>query len=242
MKKPSKLSIVYLTICVFIISFTISILVLDKNNTEKITVSINNNYNIIDKNNKIEELQQIHNNNDIVGILSIPNTSIDEIVVKTTDNDYYLSHNIDKEYNIHGSIYMDYRINLDNSKKVIIFGHSSPGDDINTVPFNELEEYYSYDYYKEHKNINLILNNETRTYEIFSVYVETKDFSYMNLNFEDTDTWYNHILNLNSKSLYNTNISLEPTDEVLILQTCSNNKNYSKSKEKYLLVIAKRII
>ena len=58
----------------------------------------------------------------------------------------------------------------------------------------------------------------------------------MNINFSNDEEWYSHITKLQSKSLYNTDVSLDKSDNILIMQTCSNNPNY-KEKKKYLLVI-----
>ena len=189
----------------------------------------------------INNLKEQYNNNDIIGIITIDNTSINEPIAQTTDNDYYLNHTLDKEYDKYGSIYMDYRIDLNNSKKILIFGHNSSIYDTDIVPFKELENYYNENYYQTHKYITLTLENEIRTYEIFSIYVETSDFTYMNLNFNTNEDWYRHIIKLKNKSLYNTSVDISQNDEILILQTCSNNQNYSNYDQKYLLVISKRI-
>lgn len=243
MKKNNKTKflIVYFTILIFIISFSLTTLILNKNPRELTIIKDNRSY-IVDKDdNIVNNLRNKYNNSDIIARVYIPNTNIDEPVMQTTNNEYYLSHNNYKEDNIHGAIYMDYRIDLNKSKKILIFGHSSPYDNLDVVPFNELEEYYSSDYYKEHQDIILTLENEERYYKIFSVYIEPIDFKYMNLNFEDSDKWYEHLKTLKNKSSYNTNVDISKEDDILILQTCSNDKKYIKYEEKYLLVIAKRI-
>ena len=132
---------------------------------------------------------------------------------------------------------MDYRIDLDNSKKILIYGHSSKYQD---TAFNKLEKYYDKDYYENNKYIKITTPKEVRTYKIFSVYIETNDWTYMNLKFNNDKDWYNHLLKLKNKSLYNTETDITKDDEILILQTCSNKEEYQKYKKKYLLVIAKR--
>jgi sortase B len=191
--------------------------------------------------NIIETLRREYDNQDITGILYIPNTSIKEPILQTSNNYYYLSHSPSQEYFQYGSIYMDYRTNPNNSRKLLIYGHSSIHKSLDIVPFNELEEYYSKDYYDTHKYITLILENETREYEIFSIYVETSDFTYLDLNFTSNNSWYSHLIELKSKSFYETEVEINPDEEILILQTCSTNKKYSSYSEKYLLIISKRI-
>ena len=59
----------------------------------------------------------------------------------------------------------------------------------------------------------------------------------MNLNFGSTNDWYLHILKLQKKSLYKTDVELMQDDDILILQTCSTNPNYRKYSKKYLFII-----
>ena len=63
-------------------------------------------------------------NSDIVGYIEVDNTNISYPVVKSSDNSYYLNHSYTKEKNNIGSIFLDYRNDLDNlSKNNIIYGH-----------------------------------------------------------------------------------------------------------------------
>lgn len=188
---------------------------------------------------KIKDLQEYYNNPDIEGIISIDGLeNFNYPVVKANDNDYYLNHNYYREYDKYGSIYTDYRVDLDNSKKILIYGHSSIKRE---VPFNMLENYEKKDYYKEHKYITLETKTNTYKYEIFSVYVETSDFTYMNMNFNSTNDWYLHILGLQEKSMYNTDIELTSNDDILIMQTCSTNSKYKDYSKKYLLIVSRRV-
>ena len=190
----------------------------------------------IDTTNIIEKLQKDYNNKDITALLNVSN-EIEEPIVQSIDNKYYLNHNLNKEDDKYGTTYMDYRIDLNSSRKILIFGHSSKYKD---TTFNKLEKYYNKDYYENNKYIKLTTNDDIRTYKIFSVYIETSDWTYMNLNFNNDEDWYNHLQKLKSKSLYDTETNITKDDEILILQTCSNKEDYQKYKKKYLLIIAKK--
>lgn len=187
---------------------------------------------------KVEQLQQEYHNLDIKAVLSIDNSDFSEIVVQSLDNDYYLTHNYAKEQAPLGAIFADYRVQLESEKKVLIYGHSSTKGD---APFNYLEEYYDPDFYENHKYITLETKDNTYQYEIFSVYVETSDFTYMNLFFDNQDDWYSHILKLQSKSLYAIDTNLTAEDDILILQTCSNHSKYKDYSKKYLLIVSKKV-
>lgn len=190
----------------------------------------------IKKDNIVEKLQNKYNNKDVVALLNVSNI-IEEPVVQAKDNKYYLNHNINKDEDEYGATYMDYRIDLDNSKKILIFGHSSQYKE---TSFGKLERYYEKDFYEKNKYIKLTTPKEERTYKIFSVYIEISDWRYMNLKFKTKDDWYNHLQTINSKSMYNTNTEITKNDEIIILQTCSNKEEYKKYKKKYLIVAAKR--
>ena len=186
--------------------------------------------------NKVDQLRKKYNNNDIIGSISIDGTEIDEAILQSKDNDYYLSHDNYGNYDKYGSVFLDYRCNK-SSRKLLIFGHSSVRID---TPFNNLENYYEKSYYQEHPYINIALDNEERKYQIFSVYIEPSDFTYMNLNIDD-ETYEKHLLKYKNKSLYDTEVAIDKDDDILILQTCSNHKDYQKYENKYLLIIAKKI-
>lgn len=186
---------------------------------------------------KVKKLQEENNNKDIVGYLTIPGTNISEPVLQSDDNEFYLSHGINKNKNIVGSVYLDYRVKINEGKKNLIYSHNSSSL---TVPFKELEKYYDEDFYKEHQFIFLEDTNSKQRYQIFSVFVETKDWSYMKVDFSNED-FLSHIKTLKEKSWYDTGVTVEESDEVLILQTCSHHKKYTKYKNKYLLVIAKKV-
>ena len=188
--------------------------------------------------NEILEIRKDYNNEDVIGKISISDTNIDEVVFQSSNNSYYLNHNGYKKYDQYGEVFADYRIDFDTSKKILIFGHNSSR--IKT-PFSNLEKYYDKSYYDNHKYITLTLENEVRTYAIFSAYVETSDWSYMNLKFNSTTDWYNHILKLKNNSSYDTGVDVEENDEILILQTCSYNQNYKDYDKKYLLIVSRRV-
>lgn len=180
-----------------------------------------------------------YNNNDVVGEFSILNTDYKKALMQNKkDNDYYLNHTENGNSSFMGSIYLDFRIDVDSDNKLIIYGHNSEYVD---MPFKILEEYYSYDFYKEHQYIKIVTENKVRLYKVYAVLVETSDFSYMKVDFKDSDDWYEHISSFKSKSMYDTLEDVEKDDNILIMQTCSTHRNYKKYNKKFLLVVAKEI-
>ena len=110
-----------------------------------------------------------------------------------------------------------------------------------TLPFSILENYNYYEYYQEHKYIILNVDGKNYKYLIFSVYVETDDWDYMKINFSNNNSWFEHLRELKNKSFYDTGVDVSSSDKILILQTCSKNKDYSSYSKKYMLVIGKLV-
>lgn len=235
------------SLCVCLIMIVISSVILYERRNNSNSYYLNMNIESTDNNDEsipidygkiISDVREKYNNDDVKGILEIENTDYIVPVMQRNDNDYYLNHDAYGNDNYMGSIYLDYRVSIDSSRKLLIYGHNSSNID---MPFKILEEFYDKDYYDNHKYVDLTTEKGKKRYEIFSVYVEVEDFSYMRVNFKDEDEYLNHLLKLKSKSMYDTGIEVTKDDEILILQTCSTNKDYRNYQRKFLLIILRRV-
>lgn len=238
-----KRIIVYVICFILMIGVVLSLNILTpyKKNNYQLNMNIERNDNVTNPINYSEIITKVrdeYNNDDIKGILEIVNADYIVPVLQGKDNDYYLNHDAYGKHNYMGSIYLDYRVNIDSSKKLLIYGHNSSNID---MPFKILEEFYDKDYYDNHKYVDLTTSTTKKRYEIFSVYVEPTDYSYMNINFNNDDEYFDHLEKLKSKSMYDTGINISKDDEILILQTCSTNKDYRNYQKKYLLIILRRV-
>lgn len=184
---------------------------------------------------EIKELKNSYNNNDIIGIISIKGGDLNTPVVQTKDNQYYLKYSLTKKRSIIGAVFMDYRVNS-NSKQINIYGHNSTKY---KPPFQKLEKYLEKSYYKDHNILELKVNNEKKSYEIFSIVIADKvgTEEHMNIKYKTDKEYYNHFKRLKNRSLYDTGVNIEESDNVLVLQTCI----YGKYKGKLLVIVAKEI-
>ncbi len=187
--------------------------------------------NVANQENIVLEYQKQFNNTDIVGELYIPNTDLKTPVAHYSNNEYYLNHLLDKSYSTLGSVFLDYRNNIDD-RKILIYGHNS--QDIYTE-FRFLENYLNYNYYLEHSDMYLRTVDNNYHYKIFSVYVAINDFRHVNLKFDD-EGYAQHLQWLKDKSAYNTGIEVNKYDNVLVIQTC-----YFNPEGSYLIIAAKRV-
>lgn len=201
-----------LIICIY--SF---IKIYQKYNTKKEIEQVNNIVISPDNENDIEYLRKQYNNDDIIGILNI--ASINTILVQGKDNDFYLDHLINKEENKTGSVFVDYRQNINSAKQLNIYGHSS---DYYDLPFNVLLNYSDFEFYKENKYAEIITEDKTYKYEIFGVNMTTNE-EHLKFDFSTSDDFKKHLEILQEDNLYDTNVKVDETDEILIIQTCINN-------------------
>lgn len=207
-------------------------------NDTKIIEDVFSDKNITHNQEIIDTYRKNYHNQEVVGEISFLNTDYRKAIMQASDNDYYLNHTENKTASYMGAIYIDFRTNIDNDKKLLIYGHNSARVD---MPFKIIEKYYNYEYYNNHKYIKITTENKTRLYKIYSIYVEVEDFSYMQTDFNNTEEWYQHISNLKKKSMYETNESVNNNDNILILQTCSTHSKYKDYDHKFLLIVAKEV-
>ena len=180
----------------------------------------------------ITNAKDSYGNEDIIGNITVSGTDIDEYIVKTTDNNYYLNHNLKKEYDIAGAEFMDYRNSVDD-KKILIFGHNARK--LDTVPFHDLEKYLDESFYRENKYVDLKFNEDTK-WLIFSVMIVKKgNNTHMKLEFDD-NSWLEHLNYLKSNSIYDTGVDVSFDDRIVVIQTC----NYHPENT-YILICAKKI-
>ena len=191
----------------------------------------------VDTKKVVSDLRRKYNNKEIVGALTIENADYTVPLVQGKDNDYYLNHLPNKKSNFMGSIYLDYRVNVDTSKKLLIYGHNSSKYN---MPFKVLMNYYNEDYVKEHEYLTITTENKVRKYKIFSILTETSNFDYMKVNYKNNE-YKEHLDYLYNRSIYKLDNDYDRDSNIVILQTCSTLKEYKKYNKKFLLVVFKEV-
>ena len=99
---------------------------------EKAPIEVKVNYT-----NEINTLKAKYNNLDVIAYIEIPGV-LKEAIAQTTNNDYYLHYDLEKNENIIGATFLDYRTKIDESKKLLVYSHSDPEG---TLPFVKLTNY-----------------------------------------------------------------------------------------------------
>lgn len=177
-------------------------------------------------------------NNDYVGWLKWDSGVINTYLLRNNENDdeYYLHHDINKEYVLGGSPIIDWYNNLDDDN-VIIYGHSVFTSYSTTLDlmFSPLRNMVEQDYYEANKTFKIYWKDCTKTYEVFAVCdvdAYNTDWNYKKTLFDNTDdrdSWIKKAKNLSSINGDNVEIS---DGQIVTLQTCK----YWQSNERIVVV------
>lgn len=174
------------------------------------------------------ELQKL--NEDIVGWVQIENTLINYPVLQTTNNEYYLNRNYQKEFSRAGSIFADYRNNFaEENKNIILYGHRMRDDTM----FNQLTKFLEEDFFIN--NSTIYFDTQYASYDaiIFSAYYTTTDFYYIQTDFNTEDEFLSLVEEMKEKSLYKRDVEINEGDTILTLSTC----DYTLDKDEGRLVV-----
>lgn len=174
----------------------------------------------------LPEYQTLYEKNpDLVGWITIDDTTVNYPVVQTPDDpEYYLYRNFDRERNIHGCLFVgDGGDVFTPSDNLIIYGHHMRDGSM----FGSLEKYLRKAYWEEHSTLRFDTLTERHSYEIFAVFKTTasvgEGFAYHHfLNAADEaefDEFVETCIEL-GRDYYTTGIVPEYGDKLICLSTC----------------------
>lgn len=219
-KKKKRLIILRLLTLIFIIGIVYnSTKLLSWELDVKENTKIQNKLNKLIDDDKVEFDKLKKQNKDSVAFIKVNNTNIHYIVVKSTDNEYYLNHNFNKEKNIAGWIFADFRNNVDESdKNLIIYGHNMKDGSM----FDSLIKTIDKEWYtnKDNHIVKLITEKGSYKYQVFSTYsVHAEDY-YINTNFNNDKEFNKFVNTLKNRSIYNYGVEVTESDKILTLSSC----------------------
>ncbi|MCL2254821.1 MAG: class B sortase [Lachnospiraceae bacterium] len=111
-------------------------------------------------------------NDDIIGWLSIFDTRIDYPLVKGTDNDYYLSHDIYRNKSASGSLFVDYRCpDGFAGTNTIIYGHNMRNGNM----LYDLRKFTNADFFNRNLSFTIIDDDGIHVMDIFAFMVIPDD-------------------------------------------------------------------
>jgi sortase B len=163
-------------------------------------------------------------NSDIKGWIRIYNTPISNPIVQTSDNSFYLDHDVTKKESRHGTIFIDTANNISSPKKlpgqnIILYGHNMK----DRTMFGSLRNFQEDNFFIINDTINLDIFPNSYKFKIFGVYSVHESFDYRNTKLGSKEDIKNFLKGINSKSVQYREVSLTPEDTVLTLSTCGYN-------------------
>ena len=241
-KFKTKNILLILFIVVFLFSTTkIVLFLLDSNKNKNDTKELIQNVISID----IEEEKEVFKidfekllsiNSDTIGWIRFNQDKINNPIVHTKDNSYYLKRSFEKESNQAGTIFMDYRNESFNDRNVVLFGHSMLDDTM----FGSLQDIFKNEFFDKNENNYIQIynkDNELLTYQIFSYYIIEKEEYYITTSFKSDSDFNKFIDTITRRSYKKFDIEVSTSDNILTLSTCSGTGGTSKRK----VVHAKRV-
>ncbi len=189
----------------------------------------------------LPEYEQIYSKNkSLVGWVEIQGTNINYPVMQSPDPEYYLTHNMEQEYDKNGSIFMDPACDItQGNTNLIIYGHHMKSGNM----FGNLDDYANQAFCEAHNTIRFDTLYERGNYRVMYVFRDSikkeaeitfKYYQFINaLNEED---FYYNCEQMQAMSLYDTGVRAYYGDRLLTLSTCDHSEENGR-----FVVVAKKI-
>lgn len=190
----------------------------------------------------LEDYKTLYNKNkSLIGWLKIDDTIIDYPVMQSQNEDYYLEHDFEQNFDKNGTLFINADAKIwPRSQNLIIFGHNMKSGKM----FGTLGKYKDQSYYEKHKTIQFDTLYEKGTYEVMYAFlsdVYTEDeitFKYYQFLDANSEIEFNSYMEeMKNMSLYDTGVTASFADQLLTLSTC----DHDTAEAERFVVVAKRI-
>ena len=164
----------------------------------------------------------IAKNNETVGWIKVNNTNVNYSILKHTDNEYYLKHDFNKNYNIYGWVFADYRDDFEYfGNNTIVYAHNMTDRSM----FGSLVWCLKESWYTNNENqfIKISTPKSNTVLKIFSIYTIKPEVYYLKTYFESPEEHQIFLDVLKGRSIHNFNEDVTPNDKILTLSTCSDD-------------------
>lgn len=159
-------------------------------------------------------------NADVVGWIEIPGTELSYPLMQGTDNQYYLSHNWKGEANSAGSVFLESTSSRDLTDfHTLAYAHRMR----NGTMFGTLKYYKGLDFWQEHPNVYLVMDDGIYRYAIFAAHEASVKGIVYRLDIEKQQLEEEFLQYCLDSSVIDTGITPEADDRILTLSTCTGN-------------------
>ena len=166
-----------------------------------------------------EELCKI--NPEIIGWLTVNDTTIDYPITQTNNNEKYVNTNAEGQYTLSGSIFLDYRNSSDfDDFNSILYGHHME----KKMMFGSLSDFSDKEYFDSHKYGNLFFNGADHGVEFFAlILIDAYNNNMFSPAINGQEQQQDFIDYLFSNAKHLRNISVTPEDHLILLSTCTSD-------------------
>lgn len=179
-------------------------------------------------------------NEDTVGWIKIPGTKIDNSVLQSYSNEYYLRKTEKKEYDVYGCYFADWECEIGDreqmSPNTVIYGHSDLKNDPEGLRFSQLFHFTDEEFARKTPYVYFSTAEENMVWQVFAVFYTDTKMNYIVI--DQTEEELQALIDEGrEKSLYNYTAEVSGADKILCLSTCS--VKYGGRPDERFVVMAK---
>ena len=189
----------------------------------------------------LKKYETLYNKNrKLIGWLKIEGCDIDYPVMQTSNNEYYLDHNYNQEYDKNGSLFLDKDCDAAfPNDNMIIYGHHMKSGKM----FGNLNYYSKESFWEDNKEFTFDTIYETGTYAVMYVF-RSKIYSeeeivfkyYQFIDATSENEFNSNMEEMANMSLYDTGVTARYGDRLITLSTCDSSEEDGR-----FVVVAKKI-
>ena len=189
----------------------------------------------------LKKYETLYNKNrKLIGWLKIEGCDIDYPVMQTSNNEYYLDHNYNQEYDKNGSLFLDKDCDAAfPNDNMIIYGHHMKSGKM----FGNLNYYSKESFWEDNKEFTFDTIYETGTYAVMYVF-RSKIYSeeeivfkyYQFIDATSENEFNSKMEEMANMSLYDTGVTASYGDRLITLSTCDSSEEDGR-----FVVVAKKI-
>lgn len=171
-------------------------------------------------------------NPEVYAWIYVPGTDVNlPVVQSTTDDNFYLNHNIDGDYAVEGAIYSQSMNAADFSDPVtVLYGHNL----VNGSMFSTLHYFENEDFFAQHDTMYIYTLGHILTYKVVSAYQYDDRHILNSFDFSDPSvvrTYFDYVMAPNSLvENVRQGVTLQITDKIVQLSTCTDTVNHTDTR------------
>jgi len=159
-------------------------------------------------------------NPDFFAWIYVPGTKIDYPVVRSHDNSDYMRHDLDGNFFMGGTVFMDMGNRADMSDRItVLHGHNMRDG----TKFADLHNFRDPEFFAQNRVIKLYMPEGMRVYEIIAVYIRDDRNILYRVDYSIDEVWeayIEEIFNNTDESANLFKVEIGNDDQMLTLNTC----------------------